>query len=253
MVTNKPLVASLHWLGSPSMVDVSRIVDDSNRWVLHLFDGKRLFLLLKSPLRLPELSMLPFPFVNTRIDSKMRNEIVEVGSVSDDCKRWYDKQDGRIEDSADDSDNYCFNEDALTIPYGDLALEGLGEEEPIWVEPLRMTVSEMHTGVDVVGEKGYDRPNQQHSSWVLKKFKGLGKVLGVKYYGFKEAFLELFSAVESNLKDESLDPNLRRINDSSKAKGDRELKNLISNVNYKVGVSRIKTNNSGRTRLELCI
>ena len=43
----------------------------------------------------------------------------------------------------------------------------------------------------------------------------------------------------------------KKIIGSSETRGHCELKNLITNVNYEVGSSKRRTNNSGRVRSEL--
>ena len=72
--------------------------------------------------------------------------------------------------------------------------------------------------------------------------------MGVRTDGFEEAIMELMSAMEVNVEDD-LEVLLQR--NSSETRGHCELKNLITNVNNKVGSSKRRTNNSGRVKPEL--
>ena len=72
--------------------------------------------------------------------------------------------------------------------------------------------------------------------------------MGVRTDGFEEAIMELMSAMEVNVEDDL--EVLLQIN-CSETRGHCELKNLITNVNYEVGSSKRRTNNSGRVRSEL--
>ena len=66
--------------------------------------------------------------------------------------------------------------------------------------------------------------------------------MGVKVNGFEEAIMELMSATEVNLKDASEGISPRKIKGNTEVRGYRELKNLISNINYKCGVFQQKDN-----------
>ena len=72
--------------------------------------------------------------------------------------------------------------------------------------------------------------------------------MGVRTEGFEEAIMDLMSVMEVNVEDD-LEVLLQR--NSSEIRGHCELKNLITNVNNKVGSSKRRTNNSGRVKPEL--
>ena len=86
--------------------------------------------------------------------------------------------------------------------FSELALTGLDGEEPIWVKPLMVLIPAASGGEDFFFNDNESRSQKQQSSWVMKRFNGFGKYMGVRTDGFEEAITELMSAMEVNVEDD---------------------------------------------------
>ncbi len=77
------------------------------------------------------------------------------------------------------------------------------------------------------------------SDWVSGKMIEFGEFLGATYEGYEDRVMTLLSDIEA-----STDINITTT--EAKSKLSRELKNLISNINYEGGSSKQRTSNKGR-------
>ena len=124
-------------------------------------------------------------------------------------------------------------EGILTIDGGDFTKSE--EMVPIMVEPLGIAnpqdmESAKFNEVRVFGRKPSD--------WVLRKEKGVGKVLRASYAGYEQAVTELLMDIESRHKLRNAGDLSTRRPSSSRRKCSRELKGLASSINYEAKASR---------------
>jgi hypothetical protein len=115
--------------------------------------------------------------------------------------------------------------------------EVVGSEEmvPLVVEPLVVAGPQDMEHVSGESDKGSGKTPSER---VLRRLRGVGKVLGASFEGYEQRVLELLMDIEARhqqKKDEIL--NTRRPSSSGR-KYCRELKGLVSSVNYEAKASR---------------
>jgi hypothetical protein len=127
------------------------------------------------------------------------------------------------------------------------------EEHADWVEPLAVEYPGLEaTGVPEIQVDTVQPGNPKvisgpQSDWVTEKMQEFGVVLGASYEGFEDRVLALLCAIEA----ESRPMKSGVVSGKEKPRVPRELRNLISNVNYEGGSTRRTTSVSGRA-LTLC-
>lgn len=117
----------------------------------------------------------------------------------------------------------------------DCEVDGNGEMVPLMVEPLAIAVPQSltHEGGDEV--QVVDRAPSEK---VLRKLKGVGKILGASLEGYEQRVLELLMDIEARHQQKHDEMISSRRPSSSGRKGCRELKGLVSSINYDVKNSR---------------
>uniref|UniRef100_A0A2N9GEX2 Reverse transcriptase domain-containing protein n=1 Tax=Fagus sylvatica TaxID=28930 RepID=A0A2N9GEX2_FAGSY len=115
------------------------------------------------------------------------------------------------------------------IPEQELAMIG----EPLAVVlPLGLE----HSGNEAARSSG--SAGRTPSEWVIRKQKGVGKVLGASYEGYEQIVTELLMDIEARYLQRKAGLVDSRRPSSSGRKGSRELKGLISSINYESRDSR---------------
>jgi hypothetical protein len=124
-------------------------------------------------------------------------------------------------------------EGILTIDGGDFTKSE--EMVPIMIEPLGIAIpQDMESAkFDEVRVSG-----RKPSDWVLRKEKGVGKVLGASYAGYEQAVTKLLMDIEARHKLRKAEDLSTRRPSSSGRKCSRELKGLASSINYEAKASR---------------
>ena len=117
----------------------------------------------------------------------------------------------------------------------DCEVEGCGEMVPLMVEPLAIAIPQA-----VVHESGEEvqAAGRAPSEKVLRKLKGVGKVLGSSFEGYEQRVLELLMDIEARHQQKHDGMISSRRPSSSGRKGCRELKGLVSSINYEAKNSR---------------
>jgi hypothetical protein len=116
--------------------------------------------------------------------------------------------------------------------------QGHASLEPIRVEPLAVVLSLgwKHSGNEA--ERSSGSAGRTPSEWVTRKQKGVGKVLGASYEGYEQTVTELLMDIEARyLQRKASLVDSQRLSSSGR-KGSRELKGLISSINYDTRESR---------------
>ena len=138
---------------------------------------------------------------------------------------------------------------ALEVQPVDNPLTSTWEEEAVWVEPLAI-LAPMEE--DVAGQQPDSAPksSQTHpgmtSIWVSTMMKEVGECLGASYEGFEDKVIDLLCTIEASSALKSYGEIWQKSKSGPKARVHRELKNLISSVNYEGGSSKRNTSTSGR-------
>ena len=87
------------------------------------------------------------------------------------------------------------------------------------------------------------------SDWALEKYADFGAYLGASYEGYETEVMNLLCAIDRLGRKE--DTGLTSKPATTK-KGTRELKNLVSTINYEGGSSKRQTVNNGGSLLLTC-
>ena len=137
-----------------------------------------------------------------------------------------------------------------------------GEEEPLEVLPLASVVPQVgggmkgsiilgETGVDVAGssELGEAKSVSSPSDWVLGKYHLFGKFVGASYEGCEEEVLALLKSIDSRRINIVSRGEVSDKSGKSRRKGSRELKELVSTINYDAGLSHNRGSNRDRVLL----
>ena len=111
----------------------------------------------------------------------------------------------------------------------DCEVEGNGEMVPLMVEPLAIAIPQ--TMVHENGEE-VQAVGRAPSEKVLRKLKGVGKVLGSSFEGYEQRVLELLMDIEARHQQKHDEMISSRRPSSSGRKGCRELKGLVSSINF---------------------
>jgi hypothetical protein len=115
--------------------------------------------------------------------------------------------------------------------------EVVGSEElvPLMVEPL--AVAGPHDIEHVIGEEGKGS-GRTPSERVLRRLRGVGKILGASFKGYEQRVMELLMDIETRHQQKKDELLSTRRPSSSGRKCCRELKGLVSSVNYKAKARR---------------
>ena len=106
---------------------------------------------------------------------------------------------------------------------------------PIMVEPLAI---EVPTAMEHDSGEEVKASGRTPSEKVLRKLRGVGKVLGASLEGYEQRVLELLMDIEARHKQKQDGALCSRRPSSSGRKCCRELKGLVSSVNYDAKNSR---------------
>ena len=117
----------------------------------------------------------------------------------------------------------------------DYEVDGNGEMVPLMVEPLAIVVPQSMTHED--GEE-VQTAGRAPSEKVLRKLKGVGKILGASLEGYEQRVLELLMDIEARHQQKHDEMISSHKPSSSGRKGCRELKGLVSSINYDAKNSR---------------
>jgi hypothetical protein len=199
--------------------------DEEGMWVMQLRQGKRLFMPQPPPL---PLSPNPFYALSTELFTES-SETIEIPEV------W------KVDDPAHISSLIVSDQ----LIGGD---DGVEDEQVEWIEPLAVA----YPAVEWNGETEVQEVSVQsevpevvsgpQSDWVMEKMEEFGVVLGASYVGFEDRVLALLREIEA----ETGGSKPGGVPGKEKSRVSRELRNLISNVNYDGGSSRRTTSASGR-------
>ena len=198
-------------------------------WALQLWQGQRLFV----P-QMPPLPLSPNPFYALSspelcVETMEKIESSEVWAL----------------------DTSAHTPDLVILEPSHSGIEGDEvdwEDRANWVEPLAIAYpaeasnggSKLQVDTIEVGDPVVTSGSQ--SEWVMEKLQEFGVVLGASYVGFEDRVLALPCEIEA----ESKIVKLAGASGKVKSRVPRELRNLISNVNYDGGSTRRTTLASGR-------
>ncbi|GMY33591.1 hypothetical protein FCV25MIE_28833 [Fagus crenata] len=135
---------------------------------------------------------------------------------------------------------------------GGLGEDGSWDNDAMWVEPLVVNYPTVEEGVEQIvqadGSGVYVLPatlKGQQSEWVSNQLKEFGLVLGASFNGFEDKIMELLMNIEASY---SFGPKegASHCRKGEKSRVPRELRNLISGVNYAWGSSRRNSTTSER-------
>jgi hypothetical protein len=122
------------------------------------------------------------------------------------------------------------------------------EQSPLKIELIAISYP---LGVGHKEEGGIPQFSQpEPSSWVLKKYQEFGEYLGASYEGYESEVMSLLCAIEllrRKKEDTGMTPKV-----TMAKKGSRELKNLVSTINYEGWSSKRQIVNSGGSLLLTC-
>jgi hypothetical protein len=241
--------------------EVNRTWGSTHDWFIELRDGRRL--------RLPVDLRAPVP------DSSHEGDVITKKLLQWLSSQQEDRDSGEREDDSEwamDSDSEADRDGlALTmIPEQELSMIGVSKGEiseqecqepvlvsnealsgimggdpqghaslePIRVEPLAVVLP---LGLENSGNEAMSSlgsAGRTPSEWVTRKQKGVGKVLGASYEGYEQTVTELLMDIEARYLQRKAGMVDSRRPSSSGRKGSRELKGLISSVNYESRESR---------------
>ena len=141
----------------------------------------------------------------------------------------------------DGSGGEPFSSESLTLLNGDLAgpnvggVEGSEASEPVRVELLAIVIPH---GAEVSGFEVGRGVGRKPLDWVMRKEKGVGKVLGASYEGYEQAVIELLMDIEArHIERKAAIVGIQKTTSSGK-KCSKELKRLLSSVNYEAQHSK---------------
>jgi hypothetical protein len=110
----------------------------------------------------------------------------------------------------------------------------------LWIEPLAVSIpAEGETGEEEARDATFPRIKAPISKWVSGKMIEFGDFLGATYDGYEDQGMTLLSDIEASA-------GIHTTTMEAKSKLSRELKNLISKINYEGGSSKRRTPNRGR-------
>ena len=215
----------------------ARVPDDlsiTDDWALQLRDGRRVALHSSGPVA--PLTSNPFFALSPEFTdcAKLPPPVLSKSSFLD-----------QADDDAESSSPL-----ALEFQQGD-QLQSIPswEDEAEWVEPLAISVP-MEEGyaeqqLEVAIETSQNPPGIP-SAWVSTMMKEVGECLGASYEGFEDKVMELLCTIEASSGLRSNGEVWQKSNLGPKNRVPREVRNLISSVNYEGGSSKRTTSTSGR-------
>ncbi|GMY37358.1 vesicle-fusing ATPase-like [Fagus crenata] len=215
-------------VASSSVDAATELLPEMSDWALQLRDGRRLVIL---SIPMAPLSSNPF--------YALSSEYLEAG------KMLPTAQDGiSITESMEDEDIDRALEISKYEQGGVVSDVGDWDEDAMWVEPLAISLPDAEPRTEVKGNLGNQEkstgpvpsPNLTkgpQSDWGLSKLKEFGEYLGASYEGFEDRVTRLLCEIEALT-------GITRCNGegppqaimAAKPRVNRELRNLISNVNY---------------------
>jgi hypothetical protein len=247
--------------GGPPIAEVMQGIGEVNRtwgsprdWFIELRDGRRL--------RIPVDLKAPVPDSPHEDDAIAKKLVQWLASLREDR----DSGEGEDDSEWDMDSGSELNRDDLSlsgIPEQELVLsgeskgeilevecpesisgtvggdpQGYASLEPISVEPLAVVLplGLEHSGDDIARSSG--SAGRKPSDWVMRKHKGVGKVLGASYEGYEQTVMELLMDIEARYLQRKAGLVDSRRPSSSGRKGSRELKGLVSSINYESRESR---------------
>ncbi len=116
-----------------------------------------------------------------------------------------------------------------------------GENSPLEVAPLAMVVPCIEAAVQTGGAvlthslTQATRVASTPSDWVSESMTAFGLVLGASFEGYEEQLLSILQDIEQRRNNQGVE-KVKGV--KSGGKGSRELHNLISNINYDVGLAK---------------
>ena len=140
----------------------------------------------------------------------------------------------------DGSSGESLNE-SLTLLNGGLVgtnvevVEGSEASEPVRVEPLAIVIPH---GVEGSGSEVSQSVRRKPSDWLMRKEKGVRKVLGASYEGYEQDVIKLLMDIEAKHIERKAALGGIQKHTSSGKKCSRELKRLVSSVNYEARHSK---------------
>ena len=225
------LSATLRRLGSDTDNEV-QIAGDATKWLLRLRDGRSLVLLVACLCR----SRV------TQGAEDMDQAIVTVydGDTPEIFENWSDED--SVADSVMDS-----TLEALTHGEVEQMTPPIGEQSPLMIEPIAISYP-----LGDENKKDGEIPAPTHpeiSDWALEKYEEFGAYLGASYEGYEAEVMNLLCAIDrlGRKEDTVVTPKV-----VTTKKGTRELKNLVSTINYEGGSSKRQTVDSGGLLLLTC-
>ena len=211
---------------------VTRTWGTASDWVLELRDGRR----LSVPVSLLRPHLGEFQVMEPIIPTGMGE--LSVGGEISGLSSEYSGEEG------DDEGDSVWVESEFSTGDGVVACWD-GEEDPLEVLPLASVVP--HAGVEpelvMRGEAEQDLPP---SEWVMGKYQHFGDYVGASYERYEEEVLKLLKSIDAHRTNSEKGVVVPDINVRSSRKGGRELKGLVSTINYDTGSSRSRSNNRER-------
>jgi hypothetical protein len=135
---------------------------------------------------------------------------------------------------------------------GVLGYDGSWDNDAMWVEPLAVDYLTVEEGVEQIvqadgsGVKEFPAALKgQQSEWVLDQLKEFGLVLGASFNGFEDKLMALLMNIKASYSSGSKE-GVSKCRKGEKSHVPRELRNLISSVNYARGSSRRNSTTSER-------
>ena len=124
--------------------------------------------------------------------------------------------------------------------------DGDGDTEPLSVTPLAMEIPLVE---DEALFKFLKTPVSNPSKWVELKRKGFGKYLEASYEGYEEVVTRLLMVIEARRNQNGGEPSVMKKASSSRLQRKRELKGLVSSINYDSRENEQKRITKGGTML----
>jgi hypothetical protein len=223
------LSATLRRLGSDTENDV-QIAGDATKWLLRLRDGRSLVL--------PAACFCRSGVMHGTEDSDQAIVPVYDGDTPEISENW--SEEDSVLDSVTDSALETYAEVEQMPPH-------VGEQSPLMIEPIAISYPSGDENKKGAGTSASTHP--EASNWALEKYEEFGAYLGASYEGYEAEVMNLLCAIDRSgrKEDTGLTPK-----PASTKKGTRELKNLISTINYEGGSSKRQTVNSGGSLLLTC-
>jgi hypothetical protein len=203
----------------------------SDHWALQLRDGRRVA--VTSPGLVAPLSSNPFYALSPEFTDVIKPSFPVLGEPI----------------PCDNAEVGTESPLALELHSVDNPTTSMWEEEAMWVEPLAISapVEESDTGqLPVSAPKSSQTHPSMPSVWVSTMMKEVGECLGASYEGFEDKVMDLLCTIEASSGLKSYEEIGQKSKSGPKARVSRELKNLISGVNYEGGSSKRSTSTSGR-------